>query len=153
MYEFLDYLVEDVMTAPALTIGPETRLAEAQALFEERGFNALPVVDDTGALLGVVTKLDVLAAFRFTPDHVFPPYDEIMKQAVSGEMAREVYTVCPRTPLTRVLEKLVKEGVKSFPVLDDDRVVGVVSREDVLSALRRASRGERPSLGGRRAGG
>lgn len=144
MYEFLDYLVEDVMTAPAVTIGPETSLAQAQELFQERGFNALPVVDDAGRLLGVVSKLDVLAAFRFTPDHVFPPYDEIMKQPVSEEMAREVYTANPRTPLTRVLEKLVKEGVKSFPVLDDDRVVGVVSREDVLSGLRRASGGERP---------
>lgn len=145
MYEFLDFVVSDVMASPAVTLGPDATLADAQALFDAREFNTVPVVDRDGQMLGVLSKLDVLAAFRFTEDHMFPPYEEIMKQPVRDHAHRDVYTVTPRTPLTRVLEKLVREGVKSFPVLDGDRVVGMVSREDVLRGLRRAAAGERPS--------
>lgn len=145
MYEFLDYLVEDVMTAEVVTIGPDATVGEAQRLFEQHDFNTLPVVDGDGVLLGVLSKLDVLAAFRFTEDHMFPPYEEIMKRRVRDEMATEVYTVTPRAPLTRVLEKLVREGVKGFPVVDGDVLVGMVSREDVLAGLRRAAAGERPT--------
>lgn len=146
MYEFLDWQVRDVMSAPVV-IRPETTLAEAEELLEEHGFNALPVVDpDSQALLGLVTSLDLLAAFRFTEDSILPPYSEIMKRRVSGVMSRDVRTVRPRTPLTRVLEKLVDSRSKSFPVIDaDDRVVGVVAREDVMEALRRAEKGEKPS--------
>lgn len=144
MYEFLDYRVEDVMTAPAVTIAPETSLREAEQLFAERGVNAFPVVDRDDVLVGVLTKLDVLRAFIFTEDHMFPPYDDIMKTPVAQVMTRDVQIVRPRTPLTRVLQKLVDTRSKSFPVVDSGRVVGVVAREDVLRALERAARGVRP---------
>ena len=53
----------------------------------------------------------------------------------------------PTTRLTRVLEKMIATRNKSFPVVDpkDERLVGVVAREDVMQALRRAGAGERPS--------
>lgn len=141
MYEFLDWQVRDVMSQP-VTVPPETTIEQAEQILETRGFNALPVVDASEALVGVVTTLDLLAAFRFTEAAMLPPYTEIVKRPVSGIMSRDVLTVCPRTPLTRVLEKLVDSRTKSFPVVDGDRVVGVVAREDVMQALRRASQGE-----------
>jgi CBS domain-containing protein len=145
MYEFLDWQVQDVMSEP-VTIPPDTSLEEAQQLLESRGFNALPVVDASKSLVGLVTSLDLLAAFRFTDAAILPPYSEIMKRPVSQILSRDVDTVRPRTPLTRVLEKLVDSRCKSFPVLDgDDRVIGVVAREDVMAALRRADKGEVPS--------
>ncbi len=64
MYEFLDYRVCDAMTRDPVQIAPEASLAAAEALFEKHGFNALPVVGAGGALLGVVTQLDLLRAFR-----------------------------------------------------------------------------------------
>lgn len=142
MYEFLDYRVCDAMTAGPVTVGPDATLAEAEAVFDRHEFNALPVVDGD-ALVGVLTKLDVLKAFRFTPDHVFPPYEELMTRPVRGVMTRDVATVTPRTPLTRVLQKMLDTRNKSFPVLEDDRLVGVIAREDVLRALRRAAAGEK----------
>ena len=148
MYDFLDYRVEDVMTTTPVTLASGRSLAEAEVLFEKHDFNALPVVSDGGQLLGVITKLDLLRAFRFTDEQVFPPYDEIMRRPVSELMSQEPATVTPRAPLTRVLEKLVRTGHKSFPVVDGDTLVGVVAREDVLRGLRRAIAGERPWTGG-----
>jgi CBS domain-containing protein len=143
MYEFLDYRVCDAMTRDPVTVAPETSLAEAEALLEQHDFNALPVVGPARELLGVVTKLDLLRAFRFTDQHMFPPYEEIMARPVREVMVSEVTTVTPRTPLTRVLETLVRMRTKSLPVVEDGAVVGMIAREDVLQALRRAVAGER----------
>lgn len=144
MYEFLDYETSDVMTPDPVTIGSDGSLADAEALFEEHGFNGLPVVGEEGELLGIVTKLDLLRAFEFSDDHMFPPYEEIMVGPVSAIMSEAPHSVRPRTPLTRVLHQLVETGNKSFPVLDGHRLVGIVAREDVMRALRRAASGHGP---------
>jgi CBS domain-containing protein len=147
VYEFLGYQVQDVMSSP-VSVPPEASLAEAERVLEAHGFNALPVVTRDGLLVGVVTSLDLLKAFRFTAESILPPYDEIMRRTVESVMTREPVTVRPRTPLTRVLEKLVATRDKSFPVVDEDhRLVGMVAREDVMRALRRADAGERPPAG------
>ena len=146
MYEFLDYQARDVMSEKPLTIGPDATLADLEATFEEHDFNSLPVLDKEGAIVGLVTKLDLLRAFQYDDDHIFPPYEEIMHRSVRSVMSREVLYVVPRTPLTRVLARLIETGSKSLPVLDDDdRLVGIVAREDVMRGLRRAVSGEKPT--------
>lgn len=144
MYEFLEYRVCDAMTPDPVTLAPEATLAQAEAVFEEHDFNAMPVVDPEHRLLGVFTKLDLLKAFRLTQDHMFPPYDEIMRRPVCELMTKEeeVSTATPRMPLPRALEKMVELRVRSLPVVDDRTVVGVIAREDVMKALRRAVAGE-----------
>lgn len=143
MYEFLDYRVQDVMNRP-LTVGPEASLADVEQLLEKHGYNALPVVDAGERLLGLVTSLDLLRAFDFAEDTILPPYEQVMQRRVEEVMTRDVLTVCPMTPLQRVVEKIVDTRNKSFPVLDGDRVVGVVAREDVMLALRQGVEGRRP---------
>ena len=143
MYEFLDYRACDAMTRDPITIGTESSLAKAEALLEQHDFNALPVMGPGRELLGVVTKLDLLRAFRFTDRHMFPPYEQIMARPVREVMVTDLATVTPRTPLTRVLETLVRLRTKSLPVVEDGALVGMIAREDVLQALRRAVSGER----------
>jgi CBS domain-containing protein len=135
MYEFLNYQAQDVMTRDPVTISQGASLAELVELFAGKGFNGLPVVDDSGEVVGIVTKLDLLKAFGVDDEHMFPPYDEIMKRSVSSIMTRDVRGVWPRTPLQKVLQKMLELGWKCLPVLDDDRLVGVVAREDVMRGL------------------
>jgi CBS domain-containing protein len=106
------------------------------------------VVDADGRLQGLVTSLDLLRAFDFSEDTILPAYHRIMQCEVASVMSRDVLSVTPKAPLTRVLRKLVDTRNKSFPVVDDGRVVGVVAREDVMQALRRANRGEKPAATG-----
>ena len=60
-------------------------------------------------------------------------------------MTRQPLTVDPELPLTRVVELMVNTRNKSFPVVQDGRVVGIVARENVLIALRRAASGQEPA--------
>ena len=143
MYEFLDYRACDVMTSAPITVGETTSLAEAEAIFAAHAFNTLPVVGPAHELLGVVSKLDLLKAFRFTGRALFPPYEQIMARPVADVMTRDVETVTPRMPLTRVLERLVALRTKCLPVLVGRELVGVIAREDVLRGLQRALAGER----------
>jgi CBS domain-containing protein len=145
MYEFLDYRVQDAMTRNPTSVTPETSIARAEELLERHGWNALPVVETERRLVGVVTSLDLLKAFRFTEKHLFPPYEEIISGPVRDVMSTKPATVSPRTPLTRALEKMVRTRNKSLPVALGGELLGILTRDDVLKALRRAIGGERPT--------
>jgi CBS domain-containing protein len=144
MYEFLAWRVADAMSTDVVAIAPDATLADAEALFDARDFDALPVLGPDGALAGIVSKLDVLRAYHFTPEAIVPRYEEIRRRPVHAVMSLQPLTVGPDAPLTRLLETLVATRVKSLPVVEGGRLVGMVAREDVLRALRRSAAGERP---------
>ena len=144
MYDFVYYEAGDVMTRDPVTLGPESVLGDAEKIFSVHDFNGLPVVDEEGRLLGLLTKLDLLAAFRFTPDRIIPPYEEIMARPVRTVMNTSPRSLTPETPLTRVLRLMLETRFKSFPVISEDKLVGMTAREDVLRALGRAAAGLRP---------
>jgi len=142
MYEFLDYVVSDAMTREPVCVAPGASLASVEQLLEQHGWNALPVVED-GRLVGLVTSLDLLKAFRFTRESLFPPYEQIMTRPVREIMRENVETVAPRTPLPRALERMVRTRNKSLPVTENHELVGILTRDDVMRALRRAVAGEK----------
>lgn len=144
MYEFLAWRAGDVMSRDVVTIAADATIAEAEEVFDRRDFDALPVLGPDGSLAGIVSKLDVLRAYHFTPAAMVPPYEEIRRRPVRSLMTIQPLTVAPELPLTRVLETLVATRVKSLPVVESGHLVGVVAREDVIRALRRAAAGERP---------
>ncbi len=139
MYEFLHYQVRDAMTTAPVTINPTATVREAEALFEAHDFNSLPVIGAAGHLHGIVTKFDLLKAFSFDAHALIPHYHEIMEQTVETIMTRDPVSVEPSLPLSRLLQKLVEMRTKSLPVVEDGRLVGMIAREDVLKALRRAT--------------
>jgi CBS domain-containing protein len=138
MYEFLEYRVSDFMSRNGIVVSPATPLEDAERLFERHDFNLLPVVEGQ-RLVGVLSKLDFLKAFGFGPGRLVPHYREILEQKVGAFMTRNPMTVPPDMPLTKVLEKIVATRYRSFPVVEGDALVGVISREDVVAALRRAA--------------
>lgn len=141
MYEFLEYRVEDFMTSPPIAIGSDATLLDAEQVFEKHEFNCLPVTKDD-RLIGILTKLDFLKAFAFTPGCMIPPYQQIMREKISTVMNQDPVTVMADAPLTRVLQKLVETRYKSFPVVRGLELVGIIAREDIARALRCAAAGE-----------
>jgi CBS domain-containing protein len=145
MYEFIEYRVADAMTQRPVTVRPDMTLAEVEALFERYDYDCLPVCGRDGRLIGVVTKLDFLRAFAFTRDSMIPRYDEIMARPAASVMTAPATTVTPDTPLTRVIQLMAETRHKSFPVTSHGALRGMISRRDVVRALRRAVGGERVS--------
>ena len=137
MYLFLEQIVADHMTRDVKSVTRGISLRELGALFEKDDFNAYPV-EEGSQVVGVVSKFDHLACFIFTPAHMIPRYDDLMKRTVADVMTSEFIYVGEGTKLTRVLQLMVNHRLRSMPVIDSDqRLVGMISREDVMRALQR----------------
>jgi len=116
---------------------------ELEALFEKHDFNSIPVVEE-GNMLAIVTKFDFLRAFAFTTGQMVPHYDELMRRPVAEMMTEAVVHIEPTAPLTRVLQLMVSLKNRSFPVIGPDRqLAGIISRGDVMRALKEATQGIR----------
>jgi CBS domain-containing protein len=140
---FIDQVVEDYMTRNVRTIRRDLTLRELDGLFEKDDFNTYPV-EENGQVVGLVSKFDHLACFVFTPAHMMPRYDDLMRRTVADIMISEFVYVAPDTRLTRVLQLMVDHRIRSLPVIDSgQRLAGIISREDVMRALRRCT-GQKP---------
>jgi len=117
-------VVGEVMSSPVRTLAPEVTLAEARALLARWGHTGAPVVRD-GELLGVISHRDVARAERGERAHL----------PVSSHMSARVLTASPRMPLEEALERMVDEDVGRLLVLREERLIGIVSRSDVLASL------------------
>src|SRR6202158_3155208 len=125
------------MTPNAKMVSRYVTLRELGDLFEKEDFNAFPV-EENSQVVGVVSKFDYLASFVFTPAHMVPRYDDLMKRTVSDVMTSEFIYVRTETKLTRVLQLMVDQRLRSTPVIEgDQRLAGMISREDVMRALQR----------------
>jgi CBS domain-containing protein len=144
MQEFLSYQVSDVMAPRPKTLESNATIAEAQDLFETYGFNAIPIVDAEGRLQGLLTQFDVLKAFRLTDPERCPPYEEIAESEVGPHVTKDVETLGPKELLTTVLEKMIELRRNSLPVVEDGTLVGMISRQDLVYALRLAAGIEPP---------
>jgi CBS domain-containing protein len=141
LYTFLEQTVADYMTRDAKTVSRDARLRELEGLFEKDDFNAYPV-EDGSQVVGLVSKFDFLTSFVFTPANMVPRYDDLMNQTVANIMTPDFIYVRGDTKLTRVLQLMVDHRIRSMPVIEgDQRLVGIISREDVMRALRRCSGG------------
>jgi CBS domain-containing protein len=140
MYRFLEGTADQYMTRAVTTVTRQTTMRELETLFEKHDFNSFPVVEE-GKMLGIVTKFDFLRTFAFTIGRMVPHYDELMRRPVGEMMTEAVMHVEPTAPLTRVLQLMVSLKNRSFPVIGLDRqLIGMISREDVIRALKDATR-------------
>ena len=127
------------MTREVVTVGPDTSAKYAAAVMADRGFAALPVVDDEGRVIGIVAEADVLRD-RLPQDPRLHLRREAAVESPPALLVRGVMTSPARTvPLTAdvadVARLFLHAGLRSLPVVDGDRLVGIVSRRDLLRIL------------------
>ncbi|MBN2223642.1 MAG: CBS domain-containing protein [Deltaproteobacteria bacterium] len=136
MKNFVNLFVKDAMRKDVVDVSPEMTMREVEALFEKYDYYSFPVIDK-GKVVGIVTKLDFLKHFIFTPSSIVPQYDRLLEDKIREIMNTKVFTVNTDTPLTRVLELMVETRIRSFPVVDvDNRLLGLISREDIMKMLK-----------------
>jgi CBS domain-containing protein len=139
----------DLMTTAPITLPPETPLEAVARLFAERGISGAPVVDAEGRLLGMVTEADLIhrlgVADERPPGWLFSLFSPAGRQAAefsrthgrtAGDvMTRHLITAEEDTPIEKVAKALEEKGIRRVPVLRDGKLVGVVSRADLIRAL------------------
>ncbi len=135
-------LVEQIMTTPVVTVRADASPTLAVRLLAERHLTMLPVVDGVGRLVGVVTEADLLALptppdprAHLRPASVAP--DGPRPRTVAELATTDPTTTSEHVDVAEVAALFRRSAWKCLPVMRDDRLVGVVSRSDIIRALAR----------------
>ncbi|MFQ5801558.1 MAG: CBS domain-containing protein [Candidatus Methylomirabilales bacterium] len=140
-------LARDVMTTEVVTATPQTSVEALTRLLLEQGVSAVPVVGAGGEVLGVVSEADLLHRFRspqrkkwwlaFLADRVelASEFARIHGRCVKDVMNQPAVTVTEETPVEEIARILEERRIKRVPVVRDGRLVGIVSRRDMVRAL------------------
>ncbi len=145
---------EDVMTRAPLTAQPDERVREAAERMVAAHISALPVLDAAGMLVGLISEADLLhraelgtgrtrsrlSALMRGDGGLAADYVESHAVLVRDVMASEVLTIAPDTPLADVVRLMESHHVRRLPVLEDGRLVGIVSRADLMKAMAAAGK-------------
>ena len=131
--------VRDVMTGQPLTVALNTLVREAADLMKARGIRHLPVVDQTGRLLGILTDRDISHAALVPALAEYLSWDPRRLRAprVRDVMTWTVVTIDPDATLVQAGLSMFQHRIGSLPVVENGRLVGILTDRDVLAALRK----------------
>lgn len=139
--------LSDIMTREVTSVSPDTSLRDLAMLLNERHISGAPVVDDDGTVVGVISEADLLVKQLSRPlSHRLPfewilgerhDPEELRRRAattVSGAMSSPAVTIDVDRPVREAANLMVDRGVNRLPVLEDGRLVGIVTRADLVGA-------------------
>ena len=131
----------DIMTRPVSTVRPSTSVTQAANLLTKNGFSALPVVDEDGQLAGIVTEADLIVN-RFPgalPAGAGGPGPAVDPARTVGDvMTTPVIGVSHDADVSVVVREMVVHHRRCVPIIDGSRLVGVVTRRDIVRVLARS---------------
>lgn len=133
--------VHECMIVDPITVFPETTFAEAFRLLRMKRLPALPVVDNGGKLVGIVTERDLLDVTPVTLRgvHTIGPFSSLL--GIEAAMTRRVITVSESCLLEDAARILVDNKVSSLPVMRENLVVGIVTQIEILRTMMEAMGG------------
>ena len=151
----------DVMSRNVTTVGPDATILQAAHLMLQRKFSGLPVVDVSGALVGIVTEGDFLRRVETGTMRSRPPWLEFLLGAgrlaeeythAAGRVVREVMTpdvttVAEDTSLDNIVDLMERQRINRVPVVRGSQVVGMITRRNLLLALVGQSVADHPEIG------
>jgi CBS domain-containing protein len=141
--------VRDVMTPRVLSVAPDESIFVAAQLMLQKRISGLPVIDGRGDLVGIVSEGDFLRRaetaterkrpkwmeFLLGPGRLADEYVKISSRKVRDVMTDEVRTVTPDAPLEDVVRLMERHHIKRVPVTEGRKVVGIVTRANLLHAM------------------
>ena len=125
---------KDVMSDGVISVNARASLLEAARLLVNAGVSAMPVIDDHGMMVGIVSEADLIRGMAAQPDANKVVADAKARQ-VSEIMTRDVVTAGEETSLKELANLMLSRNIKRVPILRDRSVVGIVSRIDLLQAV------------------
>ncbi|MCT8971525.1 CBS domain-containing protein [Microbaculum marinisediminis] len=148
----------DIMTLGAATVRVDASVSDAARLMLQFRISGLPVVDAAGTIVGMITEGDLLSREELGtathrrrwldilvgPETLAEDYVRSRGRRVEEVMTRPAVTITERTPVTEIVDLMEDKGIKRLPVVRDGKVVGIVSRANLLRRLIRRAE-ERPT--------
>lgn len=130
-------LVKDVMTPNPITVGPDVSFQDALKLMRDKGIRRLPVVDDMGRLIGIITEKDLLYASpsKATSLDMWELSYLLSKLTVKDIMTRNVVTVSEDVPIEEAAKVMADKKIGALPVMRDGELVGIVTETDIFKVL------------------
>ncbi len=148
-------LVRDVMSKDPVTLKPTATLREAAMTLADESVGGCPVVDDAGRVIGMLSEVDILEALKTQHKELrmlMPPeitfgisfveiikerealaaFKEVEDRLVQDIMTKEIHAVNPDDSVERIIRLMVQHKVHRIPVVEANRLVGIVTRGDVL---------------------
>jgi CBS domain-containing protein len=148
----------DVMTRSPVSVEPDASIMKAIQLMLQRRISGLPVVDNTGVLVGILTEGDLLRRSETGTQRRRPRWMEFLigpglaseyvhacGRRVDEIMSPKVFTIEEDTPLDQIVQIMESRRIKRLPVVRDGKVTGIVSRANLLHALATVARETKPS--------
>jgi CBS domain-containing protein len=150
---------EDVMTRAVISIAPDATVLQAARLMLQHHISGLPVVDQDGKLVGVLSEGDFLRRretrtehkrsrwleFLMGPGRIAAEYSHSHGSKVSEVMTTDVQTVADDTPLEEIVELMERKRIKRVPVLCGEQLVGIVTRSNLMHAMVSMARVAQPA--------
>ena len=140
MREVRPVAVGELMSAPVVTVAPEASIEELTRLMAEYDYNAFPVVNEAGVLLGLVTRLDLFKLYLLPYHRYIPVLEEAWVSSVGAIMSRGMIALSPVEPAIKAIALMVEYRVRTIPIVNDTVagkvVVGVLTRRDLAGALK-----------------
>lgn len=141
--------VSDVMTQQVISVRPSDRIADAIRIMLDKRVSGLPVVDDAGGIVGIVTEGDLLRRsetgttrhrprwlqFLLSPGRLADEYAHTHGRRVDEVMTPDVVSVGEGSSLNTVVQLMEQRGIKRVPVIREGKIVGIVSRANLMHAL------------------
>lgn len=124
--------IRDIMTEPVFTVRPTYPVEDAAAMLTDRRIAAMPVIDELHRVVGMVSEGDLLR--DRLPDNPTANYGP---RVVADVMSRQVFTAWLLEDVADAARTMLEHDVRSMPVLDGGRLVGIVSRRDLLRSVLR----------------
>jgi CBS-domain-containing membrane protein len=145
----------DVMVFPVITVKPSSSVKEVATTLLERRISAVPVVDDQGKLVGIISEGDLMHRSEagterqrswwllgWTGDETLAAeYVKAHARKVADVMTRIVITATPETPLRDIAALLERNSIKRVPIVKDGQLVGIVSRANLIQAVASTRKG------------
>lgn len=143
---------KDIMTTPAMTISPKTDITEAAKILLDKDINGLPVVDDSGRLVGIICQSDLVRMQKSLPlpslftlldgflplsstAHLETEVKRIAASTVADAMSTKVVSIAPDTGVDEMAALMVDKNFHTLPVVEHGKLLGVVGKSDVLRTL------------------
>ncbi len=143
---------KDIMSKEVITVHKNDTIAEIAKVLVDQSISGVPVVDDEGLLVGIVSEGDLLhkETTPRIPDYINllgaiiyyngveqynADFKKLMAEQASSIMTKKVVSISEETDVDDIAKLMLQHGIKRIPIVKDNKVIGIISRRDLIKSL------------------